>query len=224
MNAKLTEILDNLFHLHFPTQQELASTFLRFQEHYESPQFKGKIFTLDEFEQWYIFNSPKGKETGTFTYHEDWSGFNIPSLVLEPFYEGRFDPLSVQEESLLQQFQDKRCAKFYVIGTFGKEQESLNHEIAHGLFYTNSDYQSKVLEALASMIPEDRNKMRSALLALGYDESVIDDEIQAYVVDDLEWLARHEIEGQGFVKLHQQLREIFDRYMSRKMIVTAQEF
>ena len=221
MNVNLTERLHNIFHLHFPTQQELASTFLRFQENYESPQFKGKIFTLDEFERWYIANSPGGKGTGKFTYSEDWSGFNIPSYILNPFYEGSFDPLSEPEVAFLELFKDKKETKFYVIGSFGEKQESLNHEVAHGLYYTQPEYKAKVLEVLSNMDPEDRSNLTVALLAMGYDQSVLDDEIQAYVVDDMEWLSQHKIEGKGFVELHRQLREIFDRYAMKEMIITG---
>src|SRR3989344_8739370 len=183
MDAKLTEIFDNIFHLHFPTQQELASTFLRFHDHYESPQFKGKIFTLDEFERWYIANSPGGKSMGKCTYAEDWSGFNIPSHILNPFYEGSFDPLSESEVAFLELFKDKKETKFYVIGSFGEEQECLNHEIAHALYYTQPEYKARVLEVLTAMDLEDRNTIAAALLEMGYDESVLDDEIQAYVGD-----------------------------------------
>lgn len=77
MNCK--EILPHIFHVNFSSQEELASTFLRFQEHFESPSFKGKIFSLDDYKRWYIKHSPNGQKTGEFTYYSDWSGFNIPS-------------------------------------------------------------------------------------------------------------------------------------------------
>src|SRR3990167_8171616 len=111
---KLEEIIKNIFHLNVDTQEELTTTFLRFQEHYESPEFKGKIFTLEEFKKWYILNSPNGKKTGRFTYYEDWAGFNIPSEVLEPFYEGKFNPLADYEQKFLDLFKEKRDGKFYV--------------------------------------------------------------------------------------------------------------
>lgn len=68
---KLTEILKDVFHLNYLTQEQLASTFLRFQEHYESPEFRGKIFTLDEYKEWYMTNSPNSIKKGIFTYYED---------------------------------------------------------------------------------------------------------------------------------------------------------
>ncbi|HVY01919.1 MAG TPA: hypothetical protein VHA12_04110, partial [Candidatus Nanoarchaeia archaeon] len=101
---KLREIYPNIFHIQFSTRLLLTSTFLRFQEHYESPKFRGKIFSLEEYKKWYISNSPKGKETGKFTYYEDWSGFNIPGHVLEPFFQGKFDPLSLEEQHFIKLF------------------------------------------------------------------------------------------------------------------------
>ncbi|MEK7106247.1 MAG: ABC transporter ATP-binding protein, partial [Patescibacteria group bacterium] len=62
-----------------PTQYALASTFLRFQEHYESPKFRGQFFSLEEFMDWYA------EEYGNFTYYKDWTGFNIPSYILKSF-------------------------------------------------------------------------------------------------------------------------------------------
>jgi hypothetical protein len=51
---------------------------------------------------------------GNFTYYQDWAGFNVPSTALQPFYEGRFDPLSEKEKALLRLFNGLR-ERFYVI-------------------------------------------------------------------------------------------------------------
>lgn len=211
----LTEILTDVYHLHFPTQRKLASTFLRFQEHYESPQFKGKIFSLDEFKRWYIANSENGRKTGRFTYHQDWTGFNVPSYVLEPFYQGLFDPLSKQEESFLDNFENKRRTKFYLIGTFG-DHEALEHEIAHGLFYTDGEYKKKVLGILASMKPEDRSKIRNLLMNNGgYHKDVLDDEMHACLATDPEYFTRRSLKSRNIPKVHRQLRKVFDKHLGK---------
>lgn len=82
----IREPLENILEVHFDDPHDCAATFLRFQEHYESPEFRGKIFTLEEYQRWYIAHSPRGQTTGAFTYEEDWTGFNIPSEILDPFY------------------------------------------------------------------------------------------------------------------------------------------
>lgn len=98
---KIREILHNVYQVHFDKQSQLASTFLRFQEFYESPKFRGRTFTRAEFEEYYT------QEHGSFSYLEDWAGFNLPSDVLHPFLNGDFDPLSDEEVSLLQYFRQK---------------------------------------------------------------------------------------------------------------------
>ncbi len=191
----MKEVTKDIFHLNFLTQKGLTSTFLRFQEFYESPEFKGKIFTLEEYKSWYIANSKKGKETGEFTYYTDWSGFNIPSKILEPFYDGKFDPLSREEKGLLDLFKSKRNSRFYVIGTFGGSKKSLMHEIAHGLFYLNLDHRSKIKHLLNKIPSKEKNKINKILSESGgYHEDVWDDETQAHLIWSLEKLKKQGLE------------------------------
>ena len=77
------------------SQEELGNTFIRFQEHYENPHFKNQIFTLGQIRSWY------SNTYGADTYQNDWSGFNFPSIILKPFREGLFDPLTDEEKALL---------------------------------------------------------------------------------------------------------------------------
>ncbi len=58
------------------------------------------------------------KRYGNFTYYEDWAGFNVPSTAMQPFYEGKFDPLSEKERQLLQLFEGTLSERFYVIGVY----------------------------------------------------------------------------------------------------------
>ena len=97
-----SRIADGVFLLRFSTQYELASTLLRVQEHYESKRFRNRVFTLEQYMDWYA------KEYGAFTYYEDWSGFNVPSTAFTPFFRGRFDPLLRKEQRLLRLFRDQR--------------------------------------------------------------------------------------------------------------------
>ena len=60
LGVKSEELVKDVFHLAFPSRYLLTSTFLRFQEHYESPHFRGKIFTREEFEDWYCGNQRGG--------------------------------------------------------------------------------------------------------------------------------------------------------------------
>jgi len=107
MRIEHQTLTDRIHLLIFPTQRDVTLTLLRFQEHYESPKFRGKIFSLEEFKRWYVANSPNGIKTGEFTYYTDWNGFNIPSYVLQPFRDGKFNPLSEQERKFLDIFKDE---------------------------------------------------------------------------------------------------------------------
>ena len=176
MAIEKLRITDKIFLLVFDDQLEITSTFLRFQEHYESPEFRGKIFTLDEFKKWY--SSIKG----SFTYYTDWNGFNIPSYVFEPFIKGKFDPLSSKEKELLDSFCEEK-GKFYVIGVHkGTKNVSrlLKHEVAHGLFYTDPEYNQAVVKLLAGF---DLTEVKKELASMGgYHDEVLEDESHAYAL------------------------------------------
>src|SRR5687767_6039954 len=96
------QIADGIFVVRFQSQYELASTFLRVQEHYESPRFRNRVFSLEQFMDWYA------RRYGAFTYYEDWAGFNVPSTALAAFYQGKFDPLLRKEQRLLKMFRGER--------------------------------------------------------------------------------------------------------------------
>ncbi len=175
-------ITEDIFLLIFNTQKEITKTFLRFQEFYESPKFKGKIFSLDDFKKWYIVNSPQGKKTGEFTYYSDWNGFNIPSSVLKPFYSGKFNPLTLREKKILKIF-SKRKDKFYIIGVHRESKNIktfLQHEIAHGLFFTDYNYKKEVLNVISKFNTKlmEKELMKKA----GYHREVLLDEVQAYSI------------------------------------------
>lgn len=196
-------IVKGLYHLTYQNNLELASTFLRFQEHYESPEFSGKIFSLDEYKQWYT------KVNGNFSYYEDWTGFNVPGHILKPFYEGKFDPISMKEYNLLEIFKyDKQ--DFYIIGTsFEKNgNEYLEHEIVHGLFYLRPEYRKNVLEVLpkyeTTCIREFLRDAKS-----GYSEAVLDDETNAYIVANLDDLKAECAVEPGHKQLYSELRGLF---------------
>ena len=209
---RLKEIVSDIWDVSFNSKRKLASTFLRFQEHYESPEFKGEIFSLEEYRKWYIENSKKGKKTGKFTYHEDWSGFNIPSFILDPFRKGHFDPLSNNEKNFLKLFEGFDKNKFYILGTLEWDQGILDHEVAHGLFYTNNLYKKQVLAVLKDLCPESFYDMISYLHDLGYHDDVLQDEIQAWLLTDLTKLEENGVCCDDLKFANLKLRNIFKQY------------
>jgi|GEM_PF-1348759 len=201
----VSEVAPSVFHLHFQTQLLLTSTFLRFQEFYESPKFKGRVFTLEEFIAWYKTTRPDGR----FSYYEDWGGFNIPSSVLARFYAGDFDPLSDQEKALLALFRGRE--NFYLIGTYGPDgdPETLRHEIAHGLYATNPAYRAEV-DALLKTV--DLAPVFQMLKDLGYHEGVWLDESHAYIGDAPADLFKEGVDPKPYADLRRRLLEVYARY------------
>ena len=199
--------MKDIYIVEFDTQKNMAETFLRFQEYYESPAFKGKFFTHKEFKKWYIKHSRVGRKTGKFTYYKDWDGFNIPSKVLKPFKEGKFNPLTEKENKFLKLFKNTR-GKFYIIAYYGGGHHLLGHELAHALFHTNKLYKKKVLKALKKY---NLKRIEKELLSIGgYGKHVLKDEIQAYAIS-----LGYELESVIPKGLRREINNIFEIHSPR---------
>ncbi len=203
----IQEATPRVFHLAFDDHNRMAATMLRFQEHYESPQFRGLVFSRGCFKRWY-----RGLNNGRFTYFSDWAGFNIPSSVLTPFYTGQFPFLTPDEKRLLRQFRNlwRSGARFYIIATHIDNASALDHEIAHGLYYTNRDYRSAVDSLLAKIPHQFREQLYNWLNSTnGYHPSVWDDELHAYLTTS------NPIEIQNdFARLHVELNDVIQALRS----------
>jgi hypothetical protein len=194
-----------IYLLRFKTQYQLTATFLRVQEHYESPRFRGRIFSLEQYMDWYA------KRYGNFTYYQDWSGFNVPSTAFQPFYEGKFDPLSEKEKQLLGLFNDLR-ERFYVIGIYDSgAKDSLTHELAHALFFIDDRYREAVREAMRGY---DTSALARQIAEAGYAKHVIPDEIQAYIVAPSGELAA----APRLKPLRQELRALYKQHSEKLAI------
>lgn len=122
---------------------------------------------------------------GNFTYYQDWGGFNIPSSILKPFREGKFDPLSTKEKRLLKLF-EKIQEPFYIIGVVKPfDLATLKHEFVHGLFYTDKTYRAKVLSKIKTL---DIRTFEKALKNAGYHPAVYKDETNAYATTGISGL------------------------------------
>lgn len=158
------------------SQEELGLTFMRFQEHYESanPAFKGQVFTQGQLKRWY------SETYGSNSYQSHWVGFNFPSSVLTPFKEGLFDPLTTEENRLLELFK-YRSDHFYIIGA--QNSSILRHELSHALYASSIKYKKEI----DTFLHRNRNKLKKTnkyILDKGYCEEVLNDEIQAYITDN----------------------------------------
>jgi hypothetical protein len=154
----------------------------------------------------------------TFTYYHDWSGFNFPSSVVDVFRSGDFNPLSIREKKILKLLPNL-SQPYYVIATYEENPkkdriETLNHEIAHGLYYTNSMYRTHVDKIIQKYgRPEDLEDLET-WIASHYDESVWVDELHAYLATSLNTVEAFGIDIKPLERLHIKLWKLFQEYLN----------
>jgi hypothetical protein len=194
-----TEVKEHIFHLTFSDRRHMSSTFLRFQEFYENPEFRGRVFSREEFINWYT------GEQGSFTYFDEWEGHNVPSEIFIPFYDGKFDPLTDEEKALLDLFRHK-AHPFYVIATFG-EGNALDHEIAHGFRTVRPSYRAET----DSLLQQFDTSVLESYLAFRkcYHPDIWDDEKQAFLATGLSRLNDFGFDTAPLLEAHAAFRAIF---------------
>jgi len=167
----------NSFRIQAASNVELASAFLRLQEHYESPNndFRCRPFTRGEYQQWYT------QRRGAFTYYSDWTGFNIPSRIITPFINGLFDPLTSLEQELIAFFRySTKTDPFYIIGA--NSDDVLHHELNHALFDYSKPYKTAITKLFDSQLEHIKYAMQY-LINKDYHTYMLYDELQAYILD-----------------------------------------
>jgi len=200
----LTQITSKIFHIRFRHQYWLCRTLMRMQEYAEHPFFRGQVFTADQFYEWTTARD------GSFSYYTQWAGFNIPSKVFEPFWNGDFDPLSLEEQAVLDLFRNIPHP-FYLVGTYEGRQATrqvLRHELAHALFYLDLNYQSSI----SQIIQENEaglSPMFEMVQRLGYHPDCFLDEIQAYLVADTFSLKDYGVELDSFKHVALSVQSLF---------------
>lgn len=163
----------------FNNEYDLAMYFLRYQEFYESSstKFRGKPFTILDFMEWYS----KQNNRACFTYPKDWSGFNFNGSIILDVHNLGIKDLNKYDKEMLRIYKklSKMSPKFYLIGTCG--EVSLDHECAHGLFYTNNEYKKSMTTLIKTLDPVIKKYMIKEFIDLGYAKKVHTDELQAYL-------------------------------------------
>ena len=181
----LQEVKPNVFVVLLEDNYNLPMLFCRVQEFYESPNedFRGKKFSIWEYMEWY---SKNGK--GSFTYPSDWAGFNIPYPVLRDCMELHFpnkefeSPYDKTMYEIYETLKERGVENIYILGTQKNEGDTFNHEVCHGLFFTNPEYREESLSFVESINENVMESFRKNLLDIGYTESVVKDEVQAYLM------------------------------------------
>lgn len=172
-----------VWHVESDDRWELAMTFVRIEEYYESPNplFQGKIFSLEAYMDWYVQEYSKTKKPyGVFTYASDWSAFNVPGkavrAVCDTFIGHSKKELWLFNELLKQgAFQEEQ---FYLIGNERGAKAYFEHEYRHALFALDREYHNAMIEIIACFPIAE---LRSWILER-YSATVLLDEIQAYAL------------------------------------------
>lgn len=192
INYTLTKIIPGVFHVKCKSPYDLAMLFVRAQEYYEcpNPEIKGQYFKMNDFIEWYSAKN----DMNEFTYPVDWCGFNIPDYAVRQAIDGAFKIGDSNEYDHTMLEIIKSCElsnmKFYLVGTMEVEFRKINirstiaHELAHALYYLDSEYRQTMLELNLKI----KEQLTPNLLNYGYHEEVVDDEIQAYMISGLSQL------------------------------------
>ena len=177
---------DNILFFEFEEQKELSLTFFRVQEYYESQNdcLLNKSFSV------FDFLNEMMCEDGYLDYFHIWGGFNVPGKVFNSWVSCiDTNHFTYMEHDLINNVWDNVNIHedFYIIGAKKGDKITLHHELAHALYHLDLDYRME-MSVLTSQIKERYKKqykrMKKYLLKLGYNEKVIDDEIQAYLATE----------------------------------------
>lgn len=186
---RIKEVKPGIFLFEFKQHYDMCMFFLRYQEYYESssPKFRGKSFAIFDFMKWYSLKYGKG----SFTYPNDWNGFNIPSSIIFDVWNKHDIPdKNIYDYEMLQAWKEcnakiyaateKAVNDFYIIGVV-RGNNALNHEIAHGMFYLDPEYRKEMTKLVKALPKNIKTTINSGLKMLGYTPKVYIDETQAYM-------------------------------------------
>lgn len=188
--GEVKEIRPRIFAVSIKDNYQRTMLFCRYQEFYESPykEIRNKFFSWEKF--MLVYRSKWKKNL--FTYPEDWSGFNIPSNII---YKGLtvFDKDKGPYDEIMSDIWfacenyplrfEKPRTKWYLIGADSFKSSTMDHEIAHGLYYTSKEYKKNCENLISDIKPNHYQKLKNKIVKMGYtdDKKIIDDEIQAFM-------------------------------------------
>ena len=183
----LFKMADKIYALKIADDQVRSFIFMRVQEFYESqnPRFFQNDYQIADFMKWY--KEDFKRKAKYFTYGTDWLGFNIPSEAINACMKGLIEDPNEYDKILfavVDAIKKQEDGRFYLIGSDLSEGDLLKHELAHGMYYTSTAYKNAMDNIINKMTPKMKKKISDTLLGMGYNQSVVNDEIQAYIATD----------------------------------------
>jgi len=190
MNIKVEKLFPRVYLLTFDTRYELCMSFIRWQEFYESPKFRGKYFELEEFMDYWS----KEFGNGSFDYPATWNGFNIPGQIIldwvvkqtKAFGAPRGKEMEVLHElQTILNDEGDTISDSYIIAAHkdqsaGDMKATMDHEVAHAFYHLYPKYRRSCNKLIKKASKKDIATATRTLLELGYCKKVLNDEIQAY--------------------------------------------
>ena len=166
----------NILLLKADNQYELTSTFWRLQEYYESPKFRNKFPSIEEYMDWYA------AEYGNFTYFTDWCGFNVPGNIVRKFFKDTPYHLFEKEFKMYELIKKyiEGDEKFYLLGVY-TDDATLDHEYSHAFYHLFPKYKKEQSGLLNRLSASYRSQIGKNILEKGYHKSVLLDETIAYL-------------------------------------------
>lgn len=206
MKHKTIKITEQIILIVVKEDYERAMLFCRIQEFYESPNrnFRGKKFSIWDYMRWY------SKKSGSFSYPADFAGFNVPLVVAKKCYE--LNEIETPYDRIMNEIVERyfiNGERRHLIGSESPFGDTFDHELCHALYYTDLAHKNAMDELTGNIGKKNMARFKKNLLAMGYNASVLKDEIQAYMATEVN---KRFCEGvTGAKKLHLKYRSVFEK-------------
>jgi len=210
---------DHIWAIKSPDDHTRALMFMRPQEFYESSfeEIISKQFKVSNFVD--IYKQHYGKKE--FTYGSDWSGFNIPSTILEDCMSNipedeinNWDKLMLSTINTIKEIEGDH--NYYLLGVDELSNSLLEHEFAHAMWFTLPEYKEEMSKMNDECDPIVKDSMCKCITEYGYADHVLPDELQAYMSTGL-GRKMEEMNIPDVEIWQQKYRNIFDNYYSQSL-------
>lgn len=217
-SMQISEIVPGVFHFRFDKRVEMNKSLGRIQEYAENPKLHTRFFSTSRMKKYY--KSVLGN--GRACHYKFVLGCNIPSVAFQGFAR-EFGYWTAREKEVMRVVSELP-QPFYVIAAAAEDDKlgaagALDHEIAHGLYATNSTYRLEVDRLLMSLPKVLLARLMDKIQhSVGYAEHVVWDETHAYIATDapVTLFDRLSITDQTdrkvLVDTHYRLNEVLKRY------------
>jgi len=171
------KLSENRLLLKFPSRKEMTLTMFRLSEFSEGKKgIRGEHFTFDEFVDMY------SDEKGDIDFFSVWDGFNLSINTINKFLtKFTWSEITKRESKVLEAIIGMPDSG-YIITCVNGDELTVKHELCHAKYHEIQDYRRKVLSILYSLPQSLRDDFKESLKVLGYIDSLIDDEMQAYII------------------------------------------